>query len=91
MKRKPGSSGKSKLTENELKKLKKLIKEKNLTDNSQIKKLIQDEFDVTYSERNISRIMDKLNFGYAKPYVIPAKSPEDAEEQLKKTSKKKSL
>lgn len=84
MKRKPGSSGKSKLTENELKKLKKLIKEKNLTDNSQIKKLIQDEFDVTYSERNISRIMDKLNFGYAKPYVIPAKSPEDADEQLKK-------
>ena len=84
MKRKPGSSGKSKLTENELKKLKKLIKEKNLTDNSQIKKLIQDEFDVTYYERNISRIMDKLNFGYAKPYVIPAKSPEDADEQLKK-------
>ena len=32
--------------------------------------------------------MNKLNFGYAKPYVIPAKSPEDAEEQLKKTSKK---
>ena len=84
MKRKPGSSGKLKLTENELKKLKKLIKEKNLTDNSQIKKLIQDEFDVTYSERNISRIMDKLNIGYAKPYVIPAKSPEDADEQLKK-------
>lgn len=28
--------------------------------------------------------MDKLNFGYAKPYVIPAKSPEDADEPLKK-------
>ena len=88
MKRKPGSTGKSKLTENELKELKKLIKERKLSGNRQIKKLIQDEFGVTYSERNISRIIDKLNFGYAKPYVIPAKSPEDADEQLKKTLKK---
>jgi len=50
--------------------------------------LIQEEFGETYSERQISRIMNKLNFGYAKPYVIPAKSPENADEQLKKTSKK---
>ena len=85
LKRKPGSSGKSKLTEDEFIELKKLIKERNLTGNRQIKKLIQDEYGVTYSERQISRIMDKLNFGYAKPYVIPAKSPEDADEQLKKT------
>lgn len=88
LKRKSGSRGKSKLSEEELINLKKLIKKHNLTGICQIKKLIQDEFDVTYSERQISRIMNKLNFGYAKPYVIPAKSPEDAEEQLKKTSKK---
>ena len=84
LKRKPGSSGKSKLTENQFKELKKLIKEQNLTGNRQIKKLIHDKYGVIYSERQISRIMDKLNFGYAKPYVIPAKSPEDADEQLKK-------
>ena len=89
LKRRSGSRGKSKLSENDLIMLKKLIKEQNLTGIRQIKKLIYDEFGVTYSERQISRIMDKLNFGYAKPYVIPAKSPEDAEEQLKKTSKKK--
>lgn len=88
LKRKPGSSGKSKLSENDLIKLKRLIKEQNLTGIRQIKKLIQDEFGETYSERQISRIMNKLNFSYAKPYVIPAKSPEDADEQLKKTSKK---
>ena len=35
--------------------------------------------------------MDNLNFGYAKPYVIPAKSPDDADEQLKKTSMKTKL
>ena len=84
LKRKSGSRGKSKLSEEELINLKKLIKKYNLTGIRQIKKLIQDEFGVTYSERQISRIMNKLNFGYAKPYVIPAKSPEDAEEQLKK-------
>ena len=84
LKRKSGSRGKSKLSEEELINLKKLIKKHNLTGIRQIKKLIQDEFGVTYSERQISRIMNKLNFGYAKPYVIPAKSPEDAEEQLKK-------
>lgn len=84
LKRRPGSRGKSKLSENDLIMLKKLIKEQNLTGIRQIKKLIYDEFGVTYSERQISRIMDRLNFGYAKPYVIPAKSPEDAEEQLKK-------
>ena len=88
LKRKSGSRGKSKLSEEELINLKKLIKKHNLTGIRQIKKLIHDEFGVTYSERQISRIMNKLNFGYAKPYVIPAKSPDDAEEQLKKTSKK---
>lgn len=65
-----------------------MIKEKKLTNTRQVKKLIEDEFNVTYSERHISRIMDKLGFGYAKPYVIPAKSPEDADEQLKKNIKK---
>lgn len=39
-------------------------------------------------KRNIGRIMDKLNFGYARPYVMLAKSSEDADEQLKKTLKK---
>lgn len=88
LKRKPGSKGKSKLTDDEFKKLKDLIIENDLTSNRQVKKLIEDEFNVTYSERHISRIMSKLGFGYAKPYVIPAKSPEDAAEQLKKTLKK---
>ena len=37
LKRKPGSTGKSKLTENELKELKKLIKERKLSGNRQIK------------------------------------------------------
>ena len=66
MKRKPGSRGKSKLSDDDLIKLKKLIKEQNLTGIRQIKKLIHDEFDVTYSERQISRIMNKLNFGLCK-------------------------
>ena len=58
MRRNPGSKGKSKLTKNEFKELKKLIKERKLTGNRQIKKLIYDEFGVVYSERQVSRIMD---------------------------------
>lgn len=87
LKRKPGSGAPTKLTNEQLIKLKVLIKEKKLKGNRQIKKLIKDKFGVIYSERQISRIMKKLNFGYAKPYVIPAKSPEDADEQLLKSLK----
>lgn len=87
LKRKPGSGATPKLTEEQFKELKISIKENKLKGNRQIKKLIKDDYNVTYSDRHISRIMDQLNFGYAKPYVIPAKSPKDAEEQLKKSIK----
>ena len=87
LKRKPGSSEKSKLNDEQLIELKQLIKKNKLTGNRQIQKLIEDEYEVTYSERQINRIMKKLNFGYARPYVIPAKAPEDAVDQLKKTKR----
>ncbi len=86
LKRKPGSGAPTKLTNDQFNELKVLIKERKLKGNRQIRKLIKDEYGVIYSERQISRIMEQLNFGYGKPYVIPAKSPEDADEQLKKTS-----
>lgn len=86
LKRKEGSGKKAKLNDNDLIKLRKLILENNLTSKRQIRELIRTEFDVTYSLRHIGRIMEKLEFGYGKPYIIPAKSPNDASEQLKKTS-----
>ncbi len=49
--------------------------------------LIKERFDVEYSIRQVERILRDLKFGYAKPYTIYSKMPEDAEELLKKNSK----
>lgn len=83
LKRKPGSGAKSKLTNEELIKLKKLINKNELTETRQIRKLIITEFDVIYSIRQVERILKKLNYGYAKPYIIPSNSPDNAEEIIK--------
>lgn len=88
LERKKGSGKHSKLTDEEFIKLRQMIIERELTSNRQIRQLIKDEFGVEYTERHVSRIMDKLNFGYGKPYRIPAKAPDNASELLKKTSKK---
>ncbi|WP_091699119.1 winged helix-turn-helix domain-containing protein [Methanobrevibacter gottschalkii] len=61
---------------------------KQLTSVREVKHEIIEEFSVSYSDRQIRRIMKKLGFGYGKPYVIPAEAPENASEQLKKTQKK---
>ena len=57
---------------------------KQLTSVREVKHEILEEFSVIYSNRQIRRIMKRLGFGYGKPYIIPAESPEDATEQLKK-------
>jgi len=46
--------------------------------------IIKVNFMVKYSERQVQRILRKLNFTYTKPYMIYAKMPDDAEEQLQK-------
>ena len=74
----------SELSEEDLKKLDKiLLNTPNLT-NDIVSDIIEYEFNVKYSDRNVSRILRKLNYTYTKPYMIYKKMPEDAEEQLKK-------
>ena len=51
----------------------------------EVKYIIEVVFGVTYSIRQIERIMKKLNYSYTKPYQIYAKMPKDAKIQLKKT------
>ena len=85
--RKEGSGRKTKLTEDQFKKLKENIINKELTSVREVKHEIIEEFGVVYSDRQIRRIMKNLGFGYGKPYIIPAEAPEDASEQLKKTPK----
>ncbi|KZX13393.1 hypothetical protein MBORA_06210 [Methanobrevibacter oralis] len=85
--RKKGSGRKTKLTENQFKQLKENIIKKQLTSVREVKHEITKEFGVIYSDRQIRRIMKKLGFEYGKPYVIPAKAPENASKQLKKHRK----
>ena len=84
LKRKEGSKGKSKLTDEQFKELDKLIQEKNLKTAKQVHNAIVNEFEVEYSIRQIERIMKDLGYSYTKPYKIYDKMPEDAKEQLKK-------
>jgi len=85
LKRKQGSKGQSKLTDEQFLILDKAIQENNLNTAKEVKHLIKTLFGVEYSLRSIERIMKKLDYIYTKPYKIYAKMPKDAEEQLKKT------
>lgn len=60
--RKEGSGRTSKLSDDELELLKNNIVEKNLSNLFEIKKEIKDEFDVTYSERHLRRVISQLDF-----------------------------
>jgi len=74
----------SELSKEDLEKLDKiLLKTPNLT-NDIVFDIIKYEFGVEYSDRNVSRILRKLNYTYTKPYMIYKKMLDDAEEQLKK-------
>lgn len=86
--RKEGSGRKPKISDEQKIILKENIIKKDLTSVREVRHEIRELFDVEYSERHIRRLMKELGFGYGKPYIIPLESPEDAEEQLKKTQKK---
>ena len=85
LKRKQGSKGQSKLTDEQFLILDKAIQDNNLKTAKEVKHLMETLFGVEYSLRSIERIMKKLDYTYTKPYKIYAKMPKDAEEQLKKT------
>lgn len=87
LRRKKGSKGQSKLTDEQYIILDKTIQEKNLKTAKEVKHLIETLFGVEYSLRSIERIMKKLDYTYTKPYKIYAKMPKDAEEQLKKNTR----
>ena len=50
-----------------------------------VRKHIEERFNVVYSMRQVSRILKKLKMHHAKPYPHDYRRPEDADEMLKKT------
>jgi len=87
LKRKKGSKGQSKLTDEQFIILDKIIQEKNLKTSKEVKHIIEVVFGVKYSIRQIERIMKKLGYTYTKPFKIYSQMPKDAEIQIKKTPK----
>ncbi|MBE6494637.1 MAG: transposase [Methanosphaera stadtmanae] len=85
LKRKKGSKGQSKLTDEQLLELDVLIQRKHLKTSKEVHNLIKHTFGVDYSIRSVERIMKKLDYSYTKPYKKYNKMPKDAKEQLKKT------
>ena len=87
LKRKKGSKGQSKLTDEQFLLLDEIIQDENLQTAKEVKDRIEKEFDVEYSIRSVERIMKKLGYSYTKPYKIYSKMPADAEELLKKNTR----
>jgi len=74
----------SKLSEDDFKILNKIFENTpNLTTDI-AQEIIKVNFKIKYSERQVQRILRKLNYTYIKPYMIYAKMPDDAEDQLQK-------
>ena len=87
LKRKKGSKGKSKLTDEQFLILDKTIQVLELKTSKEVQLYIEFLYGVKYSIRQIERIMKKLDYTYTKPYQIYTKMPNDAKKQLKKTPK----
>lgn len=85
LKRKKGSKGKSKLTDEQFIILDKIIQQLKLKTAKEVQYHIEVIYGVHYSIRQIERIMKKLGYSYTKPYQIYTKMPKDAKKQLKKT------
>ena len=79
---KPGR--KRKLSDEDMDKLKDLLKQKEYWTTREVRDLIKIEFGIEYTLRHITRILRKLGMKYQKPYVNDYRRPENAEEILKK-------
>jgi transposase len=76
----------SKLTEEQKQQLKEKLSKGNwLT--KQVRALIKKDFGISYSIRQVIRILRELGMNYAKPYVLDYRKPDNAEGILKESIK----
>lgn len=79
-----GGGRPSKLTYDQLIELDKIIEKTPNMSMKDVHLLVNEKFNVDYSLKQIGKIVRKLGYNYSKAYPKFSKSPEDAEEQLKK-------
>lgn len=75
----------SKLTEEQKKELKLLLKERDDWNTNEVRNLINEKFDLKYSLKQVRIILRKFGMKYGKPYPRDYRRPDNAEELLKKT------
>ena len=80
-----GGGRPSKLTDDQMKELDETIATTSNMSMKDVQLLVYEKFNVDYSLKQIGVITKKLGYNYAKAYPKFSKTPEDAEEQLKKT------
>lgn len=81
-KEKPGR--KRKLSDEDMERLKDLLKQKEYWTTRGVRNLIKIEFGIEYTLRHVARILRKLGMKYQKPYVNDFRKPKNAQEILKK-------
>ncbi len=69
----------SKISKEQKQKLKELIIKNDIKTTKEVKNLIINEFQVEYSEKQITIILRKLGFKYGKPYTKEFRRPKNAE------------
>jgi putative transposase len=74
----------SKMTEEQKLDLKERLSSGSFT-TEEVRELIQTNYDVEYTSKQVRIIMRKMGLNYAKPFQHDYRRPADAEEQLKKT------
>jgi len=75
----------SKLSQKKKEDLIRELKQRDDWTTKEVRQLIQDKFDVRYSNRHVNRLLRSFGMNYGKPFPNDYRRPDDAEEQLKKT------
>jgi len=71
------------LTENQMKQLDEFIENNDSLGTKDVHYFIQKKFGIDYSLKQVRFIINKLEYGWIKPYPIFSKSPENAKEMMK--------
>lgn len=74
------------LSQDEKEELKEILEKRDDWSTKEVKHLIKEEFGVDYSERHVNRLLKEFGLKHAKPYPKDYRKPENADEELKKTS-----
>jgi len=84
LKDRPIPGRKTVLNDEDMKRLRMLLEERDYWTSNQVRALIKEEFGIEFTTRHIPRILRKLGLRYQKPFVNDYRRPVDVEEILKK-------